>query len=45
MDQYPEMKGFYIIMDNAPIDTADDIDGMISKENTKAFASLHIRLS
>ncbi|KAL9536563.1 hypothetical protein MBANPS3_012559 [Mucor bainieri] len=30
MDQYPEMKGFYVVMDNAPIHTADDIDEMIS---------------
>lgn len=37
IDQYPEMKGFYIIMDNAPIDTADDIDEMISKRGYKSI--------
>jgi hypothetical protein len=26
MNQYPEMKGLYIVMDNAPIHTADGID-------------------
>ncbi|KAL7326628.1 hypothetical protein PS15p_208932 [Mucor circinelloides] len=30
MDQFSKMKGFYIVMDNAPIHTADDIDEMIS---------------
>ncbi|KAG0184917.1 hypothetical protein DFQ28_010231 [Apophysomyces sp. BC1034] len=39
MDQYPEMKGFYIVMDNAPIHTADDIDEMIQREDTEAFTS------
>ncbi|KAL7311341.1 hypothetical protein PS15m_009115 [Mucor circinelloides] len=30
MDQFSKMKGFYIVMDNASIHTADDIDEMIS---------------
>lgn len=38
MDQFPEMKGFYIIMDNAPTHTADEID-------TEAFIFLCIHLS
>ncbi|CEP10862.1 hypothetical protein [Parasitella parasitica] len=37
MDQYPEMKGFYIVMDNALIYTADDIDEMISKRGYKSI--------
>ena len=30
MDQYPELKGHYIVMDNALIHTADLIDEMIA---------------
>jgi hypothetical protein len=45
MDQCPEMKGFYIVMGNAPIHTNDDIDEMISKRGYKAFTFFHIHLS
>ncbi|CEP10703.1 hypothetical protein, partial, partial [Parasitella parasitica] len=37
MEQYPDMKGFYIVMDNAPIHTADDIDEMIPKGGYKSI--------
>lgn len=37
MDQYPEMKGFYIIMDNAPIHTADEIEETISKRGYRSI--------
>ncbi|KAL7313932.1 hypothetical protein PS15m_012363 [Mucor circinelloides] len=37
MDQFPEMKGFYIVMDNAPIHTADDIDQMVTKRGYKSI--------
>lgn len=33
IDQFLKMKEFYIIMDNAPINTADDINEMISKSS------------
>jgi transposase len=29
MDKFPAMKGFYIIMDNAPIHTSNEIEKMI----------------
>lgn len=31
MDQYSEMKGFYIVMDSVPIHTADAMDEMIAR--------------
>ncbi|GAN02112.1 hypothetical protein MAM1_0017c01552 [Mucor ambiguus] len=31
MDQYPDMKGFYIAMNNSPIHIADDIEQIITK--------------
>lgn len=37
MDQFPEMKGFYIVMDNAPIHTADDINQMITKRGYRSI--------
>lgn len=30
MDQYPQMKGFYLVMDNAPIHTRPEIDVLIT---------------
>lgn len=36
-----EMKGFYIVMDNAPLHTADDIDEMISK---RGYRSIYLPL-
>ncbi|KAL1935490.1 hypothetical protein VTP01DRAFT_4630 [Rhizomucor pusillus] len=30
MDQYPHMKGHYLVMDNAPIHTSSDIDKYIT---------------
>lgn len=30
MDKYPEMKGHYIVMDNAPIHSSTDIDKYIN---------------
>ena len=36
MDQFPEMKGFYIVMDNAPIHTADEIEEMIPKRGYRS---------
>ncbi|KAG1164817.1 hypothetical protein G6F36_013707 [Rhizopus arrhizus] len=35
MDSIPEMKGYYIVMDNAPIHTADVIDNMITERGYK----------
>jgi hypothetical protein len=37
MDQFPEMKGFYIVMDNAPIHTADEIEEMISNRGYRSI--------
>jgi transposase len=37
MDQFPEMKGFYIVMDNAPIHTADEIEEIISKRGYRSI--------
>jgi hypothetical protein len=37
MDQFPEMKEFYIVMDNAPIHTADEIEEMISKRGYRSI--------
>ncbi|KAG1079242.1 hypothetical protein G6F42_023863 [Rhizopus arrhizus] len=37
MDQFPKMKGFYTVMNNAPIHTADDIDEMIPKRGYKSI--------
>ena len=48
MDCIPEMKGSYIIMDNAPIHTSNEIDTMVTereREDTSAFISLLIPLS
>ncbi|CEJ03240.1 hypothetical protein RMCBS344292_17228 [Rhizopus microsporus] len=36
MDKFPEMKGFYIVMDNAPIHTSQDITTMIEARGYKA---------
>lgn len=33
MDRYPEMKGFYLIMDNAPIHSSYEVNQMV--ENRK----------
>ncbi|KAG1206990.1 hypothetical protein G6F35_011095 [Rhizopus arrhizus] len=35
MDCIPEMKGYYIVMDNAPIHTADTIEAMITERGYK----------
>jgi transposase len=35
MDKFAEMKGFYIIMDNAPIHTSQDIEKMITARGYK----------
>jgi hypothetical protein len=37
MDKFPEMKGFYIVMDNAPIHTSQDITTMIEARGYKAI--------
>jgi hypothetical protein len=37
MDQYPELKGHYIVMDNAPIHTADQIDEMITARGYRSI--------
>lgn len=39
MDQYSELKRFYIVMGNAPIHTVDGIDEMISK---KGYRSIYL---
>jgi transposase len=35
MDRFEEMKGFYLVMDNAPIHTAKDINAMITERGYK----------
>lgn len=35
MDQFEEMKGFYLVMDNAPIHTADEIKEMVKERGYK----------
>lgn len=37
MDQYPEMKWFYVVVDNTPIHTADRIEEMISKRGHRSI--------
>ncbi|KAG1456885.1 hypothetical protein G6F56_006732 [Rhizopus delemar] len=37
MDLYPELKGHYIVMDNAPIHTADRIDEMITERGYRSI--------
>ena len=37
MDRFPEMKRFYIVMDNAPIHTADEIEEIISKRGYRSI--------
>ncbi|KAG2198710.1 hypothetical protein INT47_005395 [Mucor saturninus] len=37
MNQYPNMKDFYIVMDNAPILIADDIEQMITKRGYRSI--------
>lgn len=37
MDKFPEMKGFYIVMDNAPIHTSQDITTMVEARGYKAI--------
>lgn len=37
IDQFPKMKGFYTVMDNAPIHTADEIEEMISKRGYRSI--------
>ncbi|KAG1218173.1 hypothetical protein G6F35_008537 [Rhizopus arrhizus] len=39
MDCFPELKGYYIVMDNAPIHTAGQIDEMIV---TRGYRSIYI---
>lgn len=36
-NQYPKMKGLYIVMDNNPIHTADDIDEMALKRGYRTI--------
>ncbi|CEG80826.1 hypothetical protein RMATCC62417_15105 [Rhizopus microsporus] len=33
MDEVPEMKGFYLVMDNAPIHTSDEIRTLIENRD------------
>jgi transposase len=35
MDEFPEMRGFFIVMDNAPIHVPDSIDPIIEKRGYK----------
>jgi hypothetical protein len=37
MDCFPELKGHYIVMDNAPIHTAKEIDELITKRGYKSI--------
>lgn len=37
MDQFPELKGHYIVMDNAPIHTAGHIDEMITARGYRSI--------
>lgn len=37
MDQFPEMKNFYIIMDNAPIHMSDSITSFIKMRGYRAI--------
>lgn len=37
MDQFPEMKRCYIVMDNAPIHTTDEIEEMILKREYRSI--------
>ncbi|EIE79863.1 hypothetical protein RO3G_04568 [Rhizopus delemar RA 99-880] len=37
MDCFPELKGYYIVMDNAPIHTSDQIDKMIVARGYKSI--------
>jgi hypothetical protein len=39
MNQFPEMKGFYIVMDNTPIYTANEIEEIISERIQKHLSS------
>jgi hypothetical protein len=35
MDNQPEMKGFYLIMDNAPIHTSNEVDKIVTSRGYK----------
>lgn len=37
MDCIPEMKGYYIVMDNAPIHTSNEIDTMVTERGYKCI--------
>ncbi|KAG1203139.1 hypothetical protein G6F70_001627 [Rhizopus microsporus] len=37
MDKFPEMKNFYIVMDNAPIHTSDSIKNLIEARGYRAI--------
>lgn len=37
MDYFPELKGYYIVMDNAPIHTAAQIDEMIVERGYRSI--------
>lgn len=37
MDHFPEMKGYYIVMDNAIIHTAKEIDAMITERGYRCI--------
>ncbi|GAA5811430.1 hypothetical protein MFLAVUS_004867 [Mucor flavus] len=39
LDCFPELKGYYIVMDNAPIHTADQVDEMIV---ARGYRSIYI---
>jgi hypothetical protein len=39
MDSYPEIKGLYIIMDNAPIHIVDKTKEMFLKERVRKYVS------
>lgn len=46
MDKFPEMKGFYVIMDDESIHTSNKVQNMIKKkENMDVFTVLLIPLN
>ena len=45
LDKYPELKSFYLIMDNALIHPYEEIDNLIIREVTDVFISLSTHLA
>ena len=39
LDCFPELKGYYLVMDNAPIHTADQVDQTIV---ARGYRSIHV---